>query len=69
LLALISLIGLSAPDWPRYSRGDYAGAQREAERSGKGMWAGSFSMPWDYRRCIKAKGRQEWCSDEANAGR
>jgi hypothetical protein len=24
-------------DWPRYSRGKYAGAQKEAERDGRGM--------------------------------
>ena len=25
-------------DWPRYSRGKYAGAQKEAERAGRGVW-------------------------------
>jgi endonuclease YncB( thermonuclease family) len=54
-----------ALDWPRYSHGDYAVAQNEAEHSGKGMWAGSFVKPWDYRSCTKAGGRVEWCSDEA----
>ncbi len=53
-----------ALDWPRYSNGDYAVAQAEAERSSKGMWAGSFVKPWDYRPC-RAGGRIEWCSDEA----
>jgi endonuclease YncB( thermonuclease family) len=54
-----------ALDWPRYSHGDYAVAQNEAERADKGMWAGSFVKPWDYRPCTKSGGRIEWCSDEA----
>jgi endonuclease YncB( thermonuclease family) len=29
-------------DWPRYSKGKYAGAQKEAERAGRGVWAGSY---------------------------
>ncbi|WP_404559127.1 thermonuclease family protein [Bradyrhizobium niftali] len=32
-----------ALDWPRYSRGEYAAAQRRAEGASAGMWAGSFS--------------------------
>lgn len=58
-----------ALDWPRYSRGDYADTQIEARRAERGVWAGSFSMPWDYRRCMKTNGRPDWCSDEASAGR
>lgn len=54
-----------ALDWPRYSNGDYAAAQAEAERGGKGLWVGSFVKPWDYRPCTKAGARIEWCSDEA----
>lgn len=54
-----------ALDWPRYSKGDYAAAQAEAERGGKGMWAGSFVMPWNFRSCSKTDGQPEWCSDEA----
>lgn len=52
-----------ALDWPRYSDGAYADAQKEAERAGKGMWAGSFAMPWDYRSCAKDRRDIEWCSD------
>jgi endonuclease YncB( thermonuclease family) len=58
-----------ALDWPRYSKGDYATAQVEAERGSKGMWAGSFVKPWDYRPCEKNRGSIEWCSDEASARR
>ena len=29
-----------ALDWPQYSKGKYASAQRESDRSGRGMWAG-----------------------------
>jgi endonuclease YncB( thermonuclease family) len=56
-----------ALDWPRYSRGGYVAAQAEARRADKGMWAGSFVKPWDYRPCTKAGGRVEHCSDEAFA--
>ena len=38
-------------DWPRYSKGKYAGAQKEAERADRGVWAGSYVVPWDYRAC------------------
>lgn len=58
-----------ALDWPRYSKGDYGAAQAEAERGDKGVWAGSFVKPWDYRRCAKNGRRAEWCADEASAYR
>jgi endonuclease YncB( thermonuclease family) len=54
-------------DWPRYSKGKYAAAQKEAERAGRGVWAGSFVVPWAYRGCIRDGGRPSGCSDDANA--
>ncbi|WP_407193815.1 thermonuclease family protein [Bradyrhizobium sp. STM 3566] len=54
-----------ALDWPRYSKGKYDRAQREAEQAGRGIWAGSFSRPWEYRACIRAGRSIGWCSDEA----
>ncbi|ABE64633.1 nuclease (SNase-like) [Nitrobacter hamburgensis X14] len=54
-------------DWPRYSRGKYAAAQKEAERAERGVWAGSYIVPWAYRACIRKGGRPSGCSDEANA--
>lgn len=39
-----------ALDWPRYSRGAYAGRQSEARAKRRGMWAGSFALPWEWRR-------------------
>lgn len=39
-------------DWPRYSKGKWAAAQHEAERNGRGMWSGSYVLPWLYRACI-----------------
>jgi endonuclease YncB( thermonuclease family) len=54
-------------DWPRYSNGKYAGAQKEAERAGLGVWAGSYVVPWSYRACIRSGGRPAGCSDDANA--
>jgi endonuclease YncB( thermonuclease family) len=56
-----------ALDWPQYSKGKYAGAQRNAEHAGRGMWAGSYVEPWLYRACIRANGRTADCSDDANA--
>lgn len=50
-------------DWPRYSRGKYTAAQKEAERTGRGVWAGSFVVPWAYRACISNGGRPSACSD------
>jgi endonuclease YncB( thermonuclease family) len=51
-------------DWPRYSRGKYTAAQKEAERAGRGVWAGSYVVPWAYRACIRAGGRPSGCSDD-----
>lgn len=50
-------------DWPGYSKGKYDGAQREAEREGRGVWVGSNVAPRMYRACINAGGRPEGCSD------
>lgn len=50
-------------DWPRYSRGKYAAAQKEAERRERGAWSGSYVMPWDYRACRHDGGRPSDCSD------
>jgi endonuclease YncB( thermonuclease family) len=54
-------------DWPRYSKGKYTAAQKEAERAGRGVWAGSFVVPLAYRTCIYNGGRPSGCSDDANA--
>lgn len=54
-------------DWPRYSRGKYTAAQKEAVRAGRGVWAGSYVVPWAYRACIRNGGRPSGCSDDANA--
>jgi len=50
-------------DWPRYSRGKYAVAQREAQQVQRGVWSGSYVMPWDYRACRRDGGRISDCSD------
>jgi endonuclease YncB( thermonuclease family) len=42
-----------ALDWPQYSKGKYNSAQRDADRSGRGMWAGSYVAPWLFRGCIR----------------
>lgn len=39
-----------AIDWPRYSKGRYAEAQREAQAARRGLWAGTFTKPWEWRR-------------------
>ncbi|MEH2560651.1 thermonuclease family protein [Bradyrhizobium sp. AZCC 2289] len=56
-----------ALDWPQYSKGKYAAAQRDAEHAGRGMWAGSYVEPWLFRACIGQGGRPPDCSDDANA--
>jgi endonuclease YncB( thermonuclease family) len=56
-----------ALDWPQYSKGKYAAAERDAEHVGRGIWAGSYVEPWLYRACIRANGRPAGCSDDANA--
>lgn len=54
-----------ALDWPKYSKGKYEDAQRGAEKANRGIFAGSFVEPWQYRACIKAGGRPAACSDDA----
>jgi len=56
-----------ALDWPHYSKARYAAAERDADRSGRGMWAGSYVEPWLFRRCIRAGGTPTNGSDDANA--
>ncbi|MGY3531457.1 thermonuclease family protein [Bradyrhizobium sp. USDA 4452] len=56
-----------ALDWPQYSKRRYDTAQHEAERAGRGLWAGSYVAPWLYRGCVKDSGRSGDCSDDANA--
>lgn len=41
-----------ALDWPRYSKGKYDSAQREADQAARGMWAGSYVVPRLYRACV-----------------
>jgi endonuclease YncB( thermonuclease family) len=56
-----------ALDWPRYSKGKYDTAQRDAEHAGRGMWAGSYVEPWLFRACIRQGGRPGDCSDDAQS--
>ena len=56
-----------ALDWPQYSKGRYAAAERDADRAGRGMWAGSYAEPCLFRVCIRAGGTPSNCSDDANA--
>jgi len=39
-----------ALDDARYSGGAYADEQATARAAGRGVWAGEFEMPWDFRR-------------------
>jgi hypothetical protein len=43
------------------------GAQRDAERAGRGIWKGSDVEAWFYRACIRANGKPPARSDDANA--
>ena len=38
-----------AVDFPRYSDGEHAEQQFEAREARKGLWAGEFQMPWEWR--------------------
>lgn len=38
-----------ALDWPRYSDGEFADAQAEARREGRGIWRGAFEQPCEVR--------------------
>jgi endonuclease YncB( thermonuclease family) len=53
-----------ALDWPRYSKGRYSPAQRDAERVARGIWAGSYVEPWVFRACVREGGSVQDCSDE-----
>jgi endonuclease YncB( thermonuclease family) len=53
-------------DWPMYSKGKYERAQREAEHAGRGLWAGSYVVPWQFRACVGLGGKPGDCSDDAN---
>ena len=54
-------------DWPQYSKGKYAADQKDAERAGRGVWSGSYVVPWAYRACRRNGGRPMTCSDDASA--
>ena len=56
-----------ALDWSRYSKGRYSAAQREAENAARGIWAGSYVAPWEYRTCVRSRGRPADCSDDPTA--
>lgn len=38
-----------AVDYPTYSRGAYAFQQASAEAERRGLWAGEFQKPWEWR--------------------
>jgi endonuclease YncB( thermonuclease family) len=42
--------GGHALDYPRHSRGRYAGAEREARDARRGVWAGKFERPATWRQ-------------------
>lgn len=54
-------------DWPKYSKGKYTADQKDAERAGRGIWSGSYVVPWAYRACRRNGGRPSDCSDDASA--
>jgi len=60
-LALLLVRSGWALDWPRYSRSEYSPAQLEAQAAKRGIWAGRFVEPWNYRACMRS-GAQRTCS-------
>lgn len=55
-----------ALDWPKFSRGRYGQSQRDAQNAGRGMWSGSFVLPWVYRACMAGDGTPNRCSEPSN---
>jgi endonuclease YncB( thermonuclease family) len=49
-LAAIMVRSGWAVDWPSYSRGAYADMQDAARRENRGLWAGFFAVPWEWRK-------------------
>lgn len=39
-----------ALDYLQYSKGAYADAEKEAREANRGLWAGTFIPPWEWRR-------------------
>ena len=39
-----------ALDYRQFSKGEYAGAEKEAREAKRGLWAGTFIPPWEWRR-------------------
>lgn len=39
-----------ALDYARYSKGEYAQAEKAAKASRRGMWSMRFALPWEWRR-------------------
>jgi endonuclease YncB( thermonuclease family) len=39
-----------ALDYRQYSKGAYTGAEKEAREAKRGLWAGTFTPPWEWRR-------------------
>jgi endonuclease YncB( thermonuclease family) len=52
-----------ALDWPRYSHSRYNPAQDSARHGESGIWAGTWTAPWEYRACVAGGGRPAACSD------
>lgn len=48
-LAESQVVSGRALDYPRYSSGAYARAERAAQSGRRGMWAGEFQPPWEWR--------------------
>lgn len=46
-----------AVDFSRYSKGKYAAVEKEARDAKRGLWAGTFDMPWDWRAGQKSGSR------------
>ena len=44
-----------AVDYTQHSRGRYAAAEREAQQARRGLWAGAFEFPWEWRRRMQGQ--------------
>lgn len=49
-LAYLLVLAGWALDYQRYSKGHYAAPEHRAQTLKRGLWAGTFVAPWDWRR-------------------
>jgi endonuclease YncB( thermonuclease family) len=52
----------------QYGGGIYQAAENEARKAKRGVWAGTFQVPWDYRKSPQALGGKSSASPSSTSG-